>query len=460
MAEMKGDLRTLFRISSPLMLFLFCETLTAFCERIFLSHSSVNAVHSSLNATYLAYIFQNPCMAISAMAQVFVGLYQGSGELKRIGSCIWQLIWFSILSIFLTLPLSLWGASLYFRGTVLQEAGMQYFLILALGNFLYPLNTALASFYLGRGKTLFITSLMLATYAFDILLSWVLIFGAQPIIPPLGVQGAALSKCISLGLFCCLLFAAFLSKKNRELYDTGNWRFSFPALWEYVKPGLVRAFGYLSARVWWIAISSLMIKKGGEYLEVQTIGGTIINFLVFISNGMYRAILTIASNLLGAERYSEMWRLCRSAFVYVLSIGTILALPLLFYPNSLLCFFDPSLRATFEITFSGINHWIWLYIIALALQMSLCGFLVAARDLKTQLYCSLFNFLLTFVPIYLTIGLNAWNPKILWMTMAFDNLILASIFFFRFTQRKWEVSQLQDASLRGVEVSPFKINQS
>ncbi len=437
----RGDLKNLIRISFPLMLFLFCEALTTFCERIFLSHHSAHGVHSSLNATYLAYIFQNPCMAISAMAQVFVGLYQGSGELRRMGPCVWQLIWFSLLSIFITLPLSFWGASLYFKNTLIQQSGMEYFMILSWGNFLYPLNIALTSFYLGRGKTLFVTFLMIMTYALDLLLSWLLIFGIQGIIPALGIRGAALAKCLSLGLFCIFFFVAFLAKKNRMVYGTGCWQFSPKLLWSYIKPGLVRAFGYLSARIWWVATSYVIIRKGALYLDVQTIGGTIITFFVFLTNGIYRSILTIAPNLLGAKNYSEIWKLLRSFVIYILIIGGLLTIPLLMFPQSLMYFFDPSSRESFETTFRTINHWIWLYLIAVALQMSLCGLLVAVRDLKIQLYCSSFNFLLTFVPVYLAIELAGWQPDKLWLIMAVDNIILGLIFFYRFRQRKWEEIQ-------------------
>src|SRR5687768_7157956 len=100
----RGDVLTFIRISFPLLLFLFCESLTTFFEYIFLSHHSPEAVSSSLNGTYLAFMFNSPCVAIASMAQVFIGYYQGSGELKRIGPCVWQLIWFSFLSLIITLP--------------------------------------------------------------------------------------------------------------------------------------------------------------------------------------------------------------------------------------------------------------------------------------------------------------------------------------------------------------------
>lgn len=300
----KGDLRTLMRISIPLMFFLFCEAITFFCERVFLSYHSLDSLRGSLNATYLATLFQSPCVAIAVMAQVSVGFYQGNSEYKRIGPCVWQLIWFSFLSFLVTLPISYQVSSWYFRGTVIEKVGVEYFMILALGNFLFPLNTALSAFYLGRGKTLLVTSLMLTSYVLNLFLSWLLIFGTAEIVPALGAKGAALAKCISLGIICCIFFSTFLSRKNREIYSTDFWRFSPTALWHYVCPGLVRALGYLSSKICWVAACYVMIKKGGRYLDVLTIGGTIITFLVFTTNGLYKAILTIASNLIGAEKSS------------------------------------------------------------------------------------------------------------------------------------------------------------
>jgi MATE family multidrug resistance protein len=438
----RGDLWTLIRISLPLMLFLFCDSLTVFTERIFLSHFSTDGVPGSLNATYLASLFQSPCIAIAAMGQVFVGLYQGSGELKRIGPCVWQLIWFSVFSLVITLPLSIWASEFYFKDTTIHQAGTEYFSILALGNFLFPLSIALSSFYLGRGKTVFVTSIMLTSYALNLVLSWLLVFGIEGLIPSLGIKGAALAKCVGLGIACSVFLWSFLMQKHRELYSTNEWRFSPTTLWSYMQPGLVRAFGFLSTKVCWVAITYIMIQKGGKYLDVLTIGGTIVTFLVFIPAGLYRATLTISSNLLGGKNYAEIGRLFRSFSIYTLLIGAMLTIPLLVFPTSMICFFDLSSQQTFKETFSMIHHWIWLYMVFLTIQMSICALIVSARDLKLQFYCYLFLFLTSFLPVYLTMHQGNWQPDKLWLIMACENLIVGSIFFLRFRQRNKENQQL------------------
>lgn len=437
---LNGDLKGLVRISLPLMFFLFCEALTGFCERNFLSYSSLEAVHASLNASYLATIFQSPCVAIGAMAQVFVGLYQGSGEYKRIGPCVWQLVWFSFLSFLVTLPLSFLASLWFFKGTSIEKMGMQYFTVLAFSNFLFPLCAALSSFYLGRGKTALVTSLMLGSYILNLFLSWFLIFGIKGIISPLGAQGAALGKCISLGLLCFVFFCCFLTKRNRKTYHTQLWEFSYTALWKYMSPGIVRAFGYLSSKACWIVISYIVIKKGGKYLDVLTIGGTVISFLVFITNGIYKSILTIASNLIGAEKNAEKWKLCRTFIIYNLMTSALLTIPLLFFPNSLLYFFDTAAMEIFRQTFKEINLWIWFYMLALTMQTSFCALLIAQRDLKFQFYCYLFLWPISLLPVYLGIGQGHWQADKLWMIMIFENLAFMLFFFIRILQKKKEES--------------------
>lgn len=438
----RGDVWTVVRISSPVVLFLLWELLVALCERIFLSSISTEAVASSLNGTYLVALFQLPCVVIASMAQVFVGLYQGRQELKKIGPCVWQLIWFSFLSMLITVPLSLWSSSLYFKGTVLQAMGSSYVWILTFGNFLFPLYNALISFYLGRGKTLFVTTVLLIIYAFNLVCCKILILGVDGWVPPLGIRGAAWAKCLSLGLLCCILFKQFLSSANREIYATDQYQLSLPYLGTYVRSGFARAFGFFWSRGCWLGVSYMMIKKGGIYMDVLTVGGTIISFLIFIPLGVYRAVLTITPNLLGQKKIKEVWRLVQSLILYVLFLGAIVALPLLLYPQSLIYFFDADLREAFERTFKIMNHWIWLYFLIFTLQMVLRGLNVAVRDLKVQFFCYFLTPVTSFLPVYLALEWWGWGADKMWVLMSLECVIFGLIFFFRFRQGKWEEESL------------------
>ncbi|MGH2612581.1 MAG: MATE family efflux transporter, partial [Rhabdochlamydiaceae bacterium] len=148
-----GSFREFSMICSPLILSLFFICLMGTCDRFFLSHYSLQALEACGSASYLAFLFQIPCMKITSVAQVFVGQYRGAEQSGRIGEVVWQMIWFSFLTMFLTLPLGTVTASYFFANTSLQELGLSYFNSLMLANFLFPLGAALAAFFTGQGQT-------------------------------------------------------------------------------------------------------------------------------------------------------------------------------------------------------------------------------------------------------------------------------------------------------------------
>jgi Na+-driven multidrug efflux pump len=211
----------------------------------------------------------------------------------------------------------------------------------------------------------------------------------------------------------------------------------------------MRAFTYLWGKAVWVMICYIIIKKGGLYLDVLTIGGMMLAFLTFIPMGIYRALLTMTSNLLGREKYSEIWRLCHSLVTYGCIIGIIVAIPLLLYPQTLVYFFDASLQEAFGRVFKTINHWMWLFVIAITVQMGLHGIIVALHDLKAQLYFSFISTLITLFPVYLTMQLLGWESDKLWLIMAMESVIIAFFFFYRLRLGKWKNKELPLARAEG-----------
>ncbi|MBI3211154.1 MAG: hypothetical protein HYZ47_00490, partial [Simkania negevensis] len=140
-----GSLREFSALSLPLILILVAGGLMELCDRAFLSRLSMNFLHGSLNAAYLCRIFQMPTMRIALMGQIFTAFYKGEDNMKHIGSCIWQLIWFSFISMIVIIPCGLIAGFFFFKGTSIADAGGLYFYPLLLSNFLFPLGGALSA---------------------------------------------------------------------------------------------------------------------------------------------------------------------------------------------------------------------------------------------------------------------------------------------------------------------------
>ncbi len=445
-----ASLRELLVLGLPLILSLFSASFMGFCDRLYLAHYSLEAWEGSVSAGYLCMLFQHPIIRITSMAQVFVGLYYGSKRLDRIGSTVWQMIWLSLLSICITLPISWLVGPLFFGGTAIKEHASIYFNTMMLFNFLFPLGTAIASFFIGQGRTRIILMTTLFAHGLNIALDYVFIFGIKGIIPSMGTFGAALATGVSQSLFCLILFFFFLRKKDKELYGTHKYQFDSISFWKQFRVGLPRAVARVMILGAWVAISRIMTLKGGDHLIVLTVGGTLIFLFTFINDGMCQAMITIASNLLGARDYSNIWKLARSGLVVLFSATTLLAIPYLVYPSFTLSFFfiTPPDPTTLEIL-KRACIWLWLFFLCYGLHCISLSLITAARDVTFYMLSICLVWFTSYLPAYLGMNVFNWSADKVWLIMALDSLIFGVLFFLRASKEKWKEID-QESLTRGL----------
>ncbi|MGH2612746.1 MAG: MATE family efflux transporter, partial [Rhabdochlamydiaceae bacterium] len=281
-----GSVKELGVVVYPLILSFFSMSLMSFFNRFFLSHYSVEALEASVSAMNLAFLFQIPCMRITSIAQIFVARFAGSQEVGKIGSVVWQMIWLSFLSLFLTLPLGLGIGSLFFQGTVIEKTGFSYFSCLMFANFLFPLTGALGAFFVGQGKTKIITIALAIVHILQICLDKILIFGIPTILLPQGAFGAATSTVIAQGLYCSILFCLFLYKKQQSIYGTGQWQLQPKLLKECLYLGTPRAISKLLILAAWAGSVAILIHKGGDYLLAFSLGTSFYTFFSCLNEGL------------------------------------------------------------------------------------------------------------------------------------------------------------------------------
>src|SRR5262245_38624269 len=93
-----GGARELLRLSWPLILSNSVWTLQTFIDRIFLSELGSDYVAASMPAVMLFWtpltLFQNT----ANYATTFVAQYVGAGRPERVGSAVWQALWFALVT--------------------------------------------------------------------------------------------------------------------------------------------------------------------------------------------------------------------------------------------------------------------------------------------------------------------------------------------------------------------------
>lgn len=443
----QGGFRELLFLFFPICLTTFSNCLYLFVEKVLLGRFSLHAMEAAVSAAYAIQVFQGPCVALAMMAQVFVGRWQGANEPKAIGPGMWQFIWFSFFSMFLTVPFGMYYGEVYFQGTDIGSVVFPYYYFLILINFLFPLGGALTCFYLGQGKTRLVLVGTLFFQVLKLVLAYLLIFGWGTWIPSLGILGGAISTCISQGGYSLLLFIVFLNSKNAELFDTRNFKFRPRLFWECIHPGMLRGLNRILTFLCWASIAYLMSGKGGDYLLILSIGGTIFIFLPFLGDAVCQAQTTVFSHLLGSGKHQLMDKAFWSGMKLALITVAMVSIPLIWFPSF-----------TFQFLFSNINldslvvqkvfFGVWVSFLFYTLGFLPVSYILAQKDTKFSLFMGIINWFNGYLLMYFAVDIVKISPVQFWLTLS---LMHASSALFYYWRMKWlqgkVASQVKEANV-------------
>jgi MATE family multidrug resistance protein len=428
-----ATLKEVAYLSFSFILVLFSASLMGFCDRLILARYSIEGLEAAITALWLSQLFQIPFIRAASMTQIFVGQYKGAGQLKKIGPCVWQMIWFSLSTLLITWPLSQPIGNFFFRSLHLQ-AGERCFHYLMGASFLFPLGTTLSAFYLGQGRTKHIIKISLISHALHIALDFPLVFGISLILPPLGALGSIIASLAAQSFFCGWLLIDFLRLKNRIAYATHHLLLHWASLWKYLQLSFPRAAARIVQLTAWIFITRIMLAQGQHYPAVLAFGGSLQMFLSCFNEGMSQALSTIASYRIGSGQF-QTWKVVRSGCLFLAIESTLLAIPLLLFSKTIIAlFFKEALTPTLSTFLTHSCQWIWLGFFSEGLNHIGFALLSAYRKTLFLMACSLSAWLFGALPCYLY--LPSTTPPTLWFIIAIAALFTATIYFLRLNRIK------------------------
>lgn len=419
-----GGIRDFLYLFFPALLMSFSSYFALFIEKILLGRFSTEALQIAVSTNYACMIFQAPSKALAMMSQVFVGRWYGANERLKIGSGIWQFIWFSVLSMVVMVPLGMLYGKFYFHGTPIEQCGLPYFYSLLFINFLFPLGITLSSFYLGQRKTKLILLASFACQAIKVGLAYLLIFNG------FGLMGGLISTAISQGAFCIFLLSCFLHSRNHTLYQSRNWSFKPNLFWECIRHGFMRSITCVLNFGSWAAISYIMTAKGGDYLLYLSIGGTLFIFLPFLSDAVCLSQTTIVSQIIGAKKYLSLKSAFRSGLTLASLMIAITSIPLLVFPIPVFHFLFPKIAldpSAIRMLFLGV----WLSFVFFVSGSVPIGYILAFKDMKFSVGMGVFNWINGFLLIYVTIQVFQAKAISFWFILSVMHLTTALLYGLR-----------------------------
>jgi MATE family multidrug resistance protein len=440
-----GSFREILTISFPLMLTALSINLMMFCDRLILAHYSTDAMNAVVTAGMACAIFQYGAFGITSIAEVFVGQYNGARDYQKVSEPVWQMIWFSLFTSLLFIPLAYFGGS-WFVPSHYSSLGFPYYQWIMAFGALIPFNGAVAAFFIGIGKGRIVTYSTVAANILNFLLAYLLVFGFEEIVPEMGTKGAAIATVISQSIQVLVLFCLFIGKKEyRKKYLSLNISFNLRSLSKCLKIGFPTSLAHIIEISAWAVLLNLMARVGEEYLTVLAVGQSIFILIAFILDGIQKGVIAISSNLIGAQDFKTIPKMLVSCLKLHLGFIIILALPLIFSPEPLIDSFLPDKTATHLLNdiryYSKIAlFWVWLYFIFDGISWLIGGILTAAGDTRFIMIMNAVNgWFFAILPVYIFIVVLGYStPSTSWMITAGYGLLNAVCVFLRYRSRKWE----------------------
>ena len=440
-------MRTLLRISLPLMISYLSMFTMMFVDRAFLAQLSPEALNAGVRAGTLAWAVNLGWITLAAMAEVFVAQYNGAKAYGKLGVPIWQMLWMALFSYLFFAPLSVWGGGLiYGTGSLASE----YFRWIVFAGPSYVILSAVSAFFIGQGKTMLITVLAVFGNAVNIILDPILIFGIQGKFPAMGVKGAAIATGIGVIFQAAVLLYVFLKRKNREEKGAGLWHFSPKDFIACLKVGISPAIFVTLEIGGWAVFYHMMSLISEQHIYVAGICQSIFLLFVFFGYGLEKGAAAVAGNLIGAARISEVYRLLRIGLKLIFAFGLITGVLMIAFPDLLVTWFITNSTAESSMELAQAHSLIrigliliFVYMIMEKIRWLVSGILTAAGDTFFLMIAGSASVWLAMVlPTYVFIVRPSLSITYAFLIWVIYSTISMGLFFYRFLQGKWKSMQI------------------
>jgi MATE family multidrug resistance protein len=440
-----GSRQELLRVAVPLVLSSGSLSLMYVVDRIFLTWYSTDALAAALPAGMLHWTLVSLFLGTAGYVNTFVAQYEGSGRPDRVSASLWQGIYLSVaasLALLLALPLAGPLFDLLDQKPVVRAMEVEYFSIACLGTLPFLVQASLACFYSGRGQTRIIMWVNLAAAVTNMLLDYLLIFGAGPI-PRLCISGAALStvlaSCVSTVLYVVVLWRDPAARQYKLL---AGWRFDRELLARLLRYGLPNGMHLFVDIVCWTLFVYLVALMGEDQLVATNLAFNL-NALAFVPMlGFGTAISTLTGQRIGEGRpelaIRTTWTACRMAVAYMAFFAVVYVLlpDLILYPYRIGS--DPAEFAALRAHVIVLLRFVAVYSLFDAMAIVFGAAIRGAGDTRFALvFTALASWSLLVVPTWLAYRYSSHALFHSWTACTVFVAVMGLGFMLRFQQGRW-----------------------
>lgn len=424
-----------FKIAFPLMLSSLSALLMITVDRIMLASYDIMVMNAVAVVGALLFAFEHGFDSMAGISEVMAGHFNGAKQYDKVPISTWQMIFFGIASAFILVPVGFFLGP-YLIPQIFLESGLDFFRILMSSLFLDVLFTAVAGFFIGTKQTKIVAMASFISNIINVLLNFLLIFGIEGWINPMGATGAAIGTSIALLLQFLIVFTIFLSKAQNNKYHTRKCRFDLEIMLKTLKIGLPNSIGYMMNILSGYVIMIIVVDTSSDLITMQNICMNISILIFATSEGVQKAVIGIGSNILGACEYHKIKDLIISALKIQILCFCLLSVILFCFKDNIINLYTEDLNLYDEL-YKGIFLLLIFYLVDGILWVLGC-ILIAGGDTKfTTIVDVVIVWFIRVVPLYFIYQIFCLDLSIIWIMSITSSVIMILIFLYRIFYSKW-----------------------
>lgn len=440
--------KTIIAIAWPLIIANSFWNLQLTIDRIFLGMLSTESLGAAMAVMGVFWVPMALLQQTASYVTTFVAQYFGANEHEKIGSCLWQSIYVSVIGGFAFLFLNFVSADFFSavgHSSEIQNLEIIYFNSISYSALPTALVAAVSGFFTGLGRTKTVIGINFVGLLLNAILDYLFIFGKFGI-PAMGVAGAGYATSLAtLGAAIYGLYLVFQSENELKYKVISDWKLKLSLVKQFLKYGLPSGLQWalegLAFTVFLIIMGRL--QNGEAALASSSIAVTVMMLSVLPSMGVAQAVMTLVGQNLGEKKPDQAEEVTYYGIKISLTYMSIVALSFLLIPNFYLSWFqnqnNQELWAQVSVIVPKLLSIVAIFTVLDSAYLNISFALKGAGDTRfVSLMALLIPWPFMVLPAYLV---KDFDHAVIWAWgfAAVYSVIITTILFFRFKGGKWKL---------------------
>lgn len=439
--------KEILKVAWPLIIANSFWNLQLTIDRVFLGMLSTEALGAAMAVMGVFWVPMALLQQTASYVTTFVAQYFGAKENDKIGSCIWQALYVSVIGGVLFIAMnfvSTWFFSMVGHSPSIQKFEVEYFNSLAYSALPTAVVAAISGFFTGLGNTQMVMRLNFIGLVLNVILDYAMIFGNFGF-PAMGVAGAGYAT--ALATYGAAFYGMYLifNQKNEEKFKIlTDWKLKLKTITEFLKYGIPSGFQWALEGMAFTVFLIIMgrLQNGEAALSSSSIAVTVMMLSVLPSMGVAQAVMTLVGQSLGEKKPSKAESAVYTGVKISLMYMATVALSFLLIPEFYLSWFknqeNAVLWAEVSILVPKLLGIVAIFTLLDSVYLNISFALKGAGDTRfVSLIALIIPWPVMVLPAYLV---REWNHAVVWAWgfAAVYSLVITIILSLRFKQGKWK----------------------